>query len=172
MMTIVVNAEEKFDVKIPDEEVKNLKTVGDAVSLHHVERPGVVPLRTGARPCRPASLPGAILTEDDTSREHHDASSSPASARPPPSAAPRARAGPPCSPAQSGRAPSSTSGSSELRAPGHVRRRGASVRPEDGAGAPRAPSASTRRSQFALISAMEALGGRRSPGCRARAPRR
>ena len=32
MMTIVVNAEEKFGVKIPDEEVKNLKTVGDAVS--------------------------------------------------------------------------------------------------------------------------------------------
>ena len=31
MMTIVVNAEEKFDVKIPDEEVKNLATVGDAV---------------------------------------------------------------------------------------------------------------------------------------------
>ena len=31
MMTIVVNAEEKFDVKIPDEEVKNLKTVGNAV---------------------------------------------------------------------------------------------------------------------------------------------
>ncbi|GAA3601199.1 acyl carrier protein [Agrococcus terreus] len=32
MMTIVVNAEEKFDVKIPDDEVKNLKTVGDAVT--------------------------------------------------------------------------------------------------------------------------------------------
>jgi acyl carrier protein len=32
MMTIVVNAEEKFDVKIPDEEVKNLTTVGDAVN--------------------------------------------------------------------------------------------------------------------------------------------
>ena len=31
MMTIVVNAEEKFDVRIPDEEVKNLVTVGDAV---------------------------------------------------------------------------------------------------------------------------------------------
>jgi acyl carrier protein len=31
MMTIVVNAEDKFDVKIPDDEVKNLKTVGDAV---------------------------------------------------------------------------------------------------------------------------------------------
>jgi len=33
MMTIVVEAEEKFDVKIPDEEVKNLKTVGDAVTF-------------------------------------------------------------------------------------------------------------------------------------------
>ena len=33
MMTIVVNAEEKFDVKIPDEEVKNLKTVGEAVDF-------------------------------------------------------------------------------------------------------------------------------------------
>ncbi|GAB3588966.1 acyl carrier protein [Calidifontibacter terrae] len=32
MMTIVVNAEEKFDVRIPDDEVKNLKTVGDAVA--------------------------------------------------------------------------------------------------------------------------------------------
>ena len=32
MMTIVVNAEEKFDVKIPDDEVKNLTTVGDAVT--------------------------------------------------------------------------------------------------------------------------------------------
>ena len=32
MMTIVVNAEEKFGVPIPDDEVKNLKTVGDAVS--------------------------------------------------------------------------------------------------------------------------------------------
>jgi acyl carrier protein len=31
MMTIVVNAEE--NVKIPDEEVKNLKTVGDAVNF-------------------------------------------------------------------------------------------------------------------------------------------
>ena len=33
MMTIVVNAEEKFDVKIPDDEVANLKTVGDAVNF-------------------------------------------------------------------------------------------------------------------------------------------
>ena len=33
MMTIVVNAEEKFDVKIPDEEVKNLITVADAVNF-------------------------------------------------------------------------------------------------------------------------------------------
>jgi acyl carrier protein len=33
MMTIVVNAEEKFDVKIPDDEVKNLLTVKDAVEF-------------------------------------------------------------------------------------------------------------------------------------------
>ena len=33
MMTIVVTAEEKFDVRIPDEEVKNLVTVGDAVKF-------------------------------------------------------------------------------------------------------------------------------------------
>ncbi|AKT52132.1 acyl carrier protein [Arsenicicoccus sp. oral taxon 190] len=32
MMTIVVNAEERFGVRIPDEEVKNLKTVRDAVT--------------------------------------------------------------------------------------------------------------------------------------------
>jgi acyl carrier protein len=33
MMTIVVNAEEKFSVRIPDDEVKNLKTVRDAVNF-------------------------------------------------------------------------------------------------------------------------------------------
>lgn len=32
MMTIVVQAEERFGVRIPDDEVKNLKTVRDAVS--------------------------------------------------------------------------------------------------------------------------------------------
>ena len=32
MMTIVVNAEEKFGVRIPDDDVKDLSTVGDAVS--------------------------------------------------------------------------------------------------------------------------------------------
>ena len=32
MMTIVVNAEEKLDVKIPDEDVAGLKTVADAVN--------------------------------------------------------------------------------------------------------------------------------------------
>ncbi len=32
MMTIVVSAEEKFGVKIPDDKVKNLKTVADAVN--------------------------------------------------------------------------------------------------------------------------------------------
>ena len=33
MVEVVVEAEEKFDVKIPDDEVKNLKTVGDAVAF-------------------------------------------------------------------------------------------------------------------------------------------
>lgn len=33
MMTIVVNAEEKFNVKIPDENVKDLLTVADAVNF-------------------------------------------------------------------------------------------------------------------------------------------
>ena len=32
MMTIVVNAEDKFGVRIPDDDVKGLSTVGDAVS--------------------------------------------------------------------------------------------------------------------------------------------
>ena len=32
MMTIVVYAEEKFSVRIPDDDVKNLSTVGDAVA--------------------------------------------------------------------------------------------------------------------------------------------
>ncbi|MFN3865779.1 MAG: acyl carrier protein [Demequina sp.] len=33
MMTIVTLAEEKFDVRIPDEKVKDLTTVGDAVDF-------------------------------------------------------------------------------------------------------------------------------------------
>jgi acyl carrier protein len=33
MVEVVVAAEEKFDVKIPDDEVKNLNTVGDAVNF-------------------------------------------------------------------------------------------------------------------------------------------
>ena len=33
ILTIFVKAEEKFGVRIADEEVKNLKTVGDAVSF-------------------------------------------------------------------------------------------------------------------------------------------
>ena len=33
MMTIVTQAEEKFGVTIPDDEVKNLVTVGDAVTF-------------------------------------------------------------------------------------------------------------------------------------------
>jgi acyl carrier protein len=33
MVEVVVAAEENFGVKIPDDEVKNLKTVGDAVAF-------------------------------------------------------------------------------------------------------------------------------------------
>jgi acyl carrier protein len=33
MVEIVVAAEEKFGVRIPDDQVKNLKTVGDAVNF-------------------------------------------------------------------------------------------------------------------------------------------
>jgi acyl carrier protein len=32
MVEVVVAAEERFDVKIPDDDVKNLKTVGDATN--------------------------------------------------------------------------------------------------------------------------------------------
>ncbi|AEH10849.1 MULTISPECIES: acyl carrier protein [Protofrankia] len=39
MVEVVVAAEEKFDVKIPDGDVKSLKTVGDAVS--YIQRAGV-----------------------------------------------------------------------------------------------------------------------------------
>ncbi|PZS31520.1 MAG: acyl carrier protein [Pseudonocardiales bacterium] len=38
MVEVVVAAEEKFDVKIPDDEVKNLRTVGDAVA--YIEKHG------------------------------------------------------------------------------------------------------------------------------------
>jgi acyl carrier protein len=33
MVEVVMAAEDKFGVKIPDEEVKNLRTVGDAVAF-------------------------------------------------------------------------------------------------------------------------------------------
>ncbi|MDP9241151.1 MAG: acyl carrier protein [Actinomycetota bacterium] len=38
MVEVVVAAEERFDVKIPDDEVKNLRTVGDAVD--YIEKHG------------------------------------------------------------------------------------------------------------------------------------
>ena len=38
MVEVVVAAEERFGVKIPDDEVKNLRTVGDAVA--YIERSG------------------------------------------------------------------------------------------------------------------------------------
>ncbi|MFZ5850681.1 MAG: acyl carrier protein [Actinomycetota bacterium] len=38
MVEVVVAAEERFGVKIPDDEVKNLRTVGDAVA--YIQRAG------------------------------------------------------------------------------------------------------------------------------------
>ncbi len=40
MMTIVVEAQEKFDVEIPDEALTELKTVGDAVAFVVAARAG------------------------------------------------------------------------------------------------------------------------------------
>ena len=40
MVEVVVAAEEKFGVSIPDDEVENLKTVGDAVAFVDYERSG------------------------------------------------------------------------------------------------------------------------------------
>jgi hypothetical protein len=66
MMTIVVNAEEQFGVRIPDDEVKNLTTVGDAVTfiasnaglMHHEST--VTPFAPGdgdRTPDRPSHAP-------------------------------------------------------------------------------------------------------------------
>src|SRR4029079_9897646 len=40
MVEVVVAAEERFDVKIPDDEVKNLKTVGDAAAFIELAQNG------------------------------------------------------------------------------------------------------------------------------------
>jgi len=39
MVEVVVAAEERFDVKIPDDDVKDLRTVGDAVT--YIQKAGV-----------------------------------------------------------------------------------------------------------------------------------
>ena len=39
MVEVVVAAEERFNVRIPDDDVKNLRTVGDAVS--YIQKAGV-----------------------------------------------------------------------------------------------------------------------------------
>ena len=71
MMTIVVNAEEKFDVKIPDDEVKNLKTVGDAVELHR-QGAGLTRSVRGrpTRRCRAGTAPAAGLRASRTAVIH------------------------------------------------------------------------------------------------------
>ena len=73
MVEVVVAAEEKFGVEIPDDEVKNLKTVGDAVA--YIERRPTLTSSTG------------IDRRSTTVSTTTSASSSPGSARPPRSAA-------------------------------------------------------------------------------------
>ena len=51
-------AEEKFGVKIPDDEVKNLKTVGDAVS--YIERPTPPPDRPSLDDAEPEPATGIV----------------------------------------------------------------------------------------------------------------
>ena len=62
MVEVVVAAEEKFGVTIPDDEVKNLKTVGDAVAFIE-KRPGLTPCRRvtagGPVPRRTAEPPSS-----------------------------------------------------------------------------------------------------------------
>ena len=56
MVEVVVAAEEKFGVKIPDDEVKNLKTVGDAVA--YIERAPGLTSSAWSRAAAAAGRPG------------------------------------------------------------------------------------------------------------------
>src|SRR4051812_38034683 len=57
MVEVVVAAEEKFDVKIPDDEVKNLKTVGDGVAFIERAQNGCPPTPRPPRHRRGAAAP-------------------------------------------------------------------------------------------------------------------
>ncbi len=64
MVEVVVAAEEKFGVKIPDDEVKNLKTVGDAVAF--IERAQALTTRR-----RPADRTASHLQSRRTPHDSH-----------------------------------------------------------------------------------------------------
>ena len=161
MMTIVVNAEEKFDVKIPDEEVKNLKTVGDAVSFivnaqALSTRPGGGPLPVGppARGMHVDSTRSCRYDQED--RRHRHRRLVARSAAPPPTAGPRLLAG------ESGaQHPRRTTGSQQYDLPVTFAAE-AKVRPEEVL-----ERQETKRldpsAQFALISAREAWADAGSP---------
>ena len=59
MVEVVVAAEEKFGVSIPDDEVKNLKTVGDAVRSSRTPRAEPRPGRPSGR--RATTVPRTLL---------------------------------------------------------------------------------------------------------------
>ncbi|GAA3128985.1 hypothetical protein GCM10017687_50190 [Streptomyces echinatus] len=62
MVEVVVAAEERFDVKIPDDDVKNLKTVGDRDRLHP-QAPGLSH-PVGPRLQAPPPGGGAVIPAD------------------------------------------------------------------------------------------------------------
>ena len=110
MVEVVVAAEEKFGVSIPDDEVKNLKTVGDAVVVHR-ERPGLTSRRSPRRPPRDA-VPSAPrhLTRSHMPHKSASVSSSPAWGPPPRSVAMSRPPGTPWSRASPASVTSTTSG--------------------------------------------------------------
>ena len=90
MVEIAVAAQDKFGVEIPDDQLKNLKTVQDVVNyVHERGRSGLT--WAGRRPPSAehgaARLPATELRSDSQWGQTNDASSSPAWAQPRPSAA-------------------------------------------------------------------------------------
>ena len=110
MVEVVMAAEDKFGVNIPDGEVKTLRTVGDAVAYIQ-QAPASPPdrtLRTGVRGRRPAVRAPATRRSRTPAVDRHAPqgtahatapSSSPGSAPPPPSGATSRPPGSRCSPA-------------------------------------------------------------------------
>ena len=125
-------AEEKFGVKIPDDELPKLKTVGDAVNVHR------------------DATPDAAMR---TLRHRSTTSSSPGSGPPPRSAATSRPSGPACSRAAPASSRSPQDWAAELCG---ADRRADGGRPDRGAARACRPGAWTAAEQAALVAAREA----------------